>query len=975
MKVKVALLFCFLLAFVSLLLSSARLEVKGGYFLSANSVRNIDTGFQYETIQEAINAKETLDGQRIEAGVGTYFEYVVVNKSITLVGQGTPGLSIFNTIIDGKGNGTIIQVSAPNVALQNLALQNSGSDFEDCGIWVNSSVHCELSYNKLQNNSVGIFLDNSSSCFVSDNDISHNKCGIFINDCEHCTIYNEEWGDRNVVNPRLRGNIIESNDYGIWINSSRSCDVVWNNDVQNNGCGILVDFSESCRIGTNIVDNNGFGIRMRNSENCQIRPIGDDWDPAYINNNTNGILLESSKNCLVEAYHLNIRGYGASGITLLSSEDCLVRENSVSNIMNGTTWWSTESPNGFFLGGCTNCTVENNYLENVQFACILVFYSSQCPVSNNQVSTSRYGILQVGSENVTISNNEVSNNQYGIDLQGTSSSTVKENKIYDNSNAGIRLESDKNIFYGNLLFNNSRHVENTMVNVTLRGYNTWDDGRKGNYWDDYQGFDTDGDRIGEAPYVIDGKNIDFYPLTGAPSEDYRPPIVTFCGIMNALSSSSNIQVDPLDVVKVQAAVIDQQSGVRQVILRYGTADSLNYSVSMVRISGDVFNGTYEGWICPWVFLDADSWGMNNGSVNLTFEVEATDYANNVRRPGSFSFSTAEPLNMLNVDVIVSQVYTQDDLSVDLDFNVNGYLPAWIGEPLYLEVSNSQGSTRLNAIQLSIQSVVSNQKHTLSYLGTQSGRLSLVGESESYPFDSYYVNMTFRFQPPLPYYLADAHWTNEYSEAFSLISENFYKMANVNLSVTGPHYVQQGPLSTWGPLTPKINYALGSHSSVAGFDVVFVFVRQLNNVLPLILLIISTTYMLGATMLGDARWNPEVKTAIYLSFFVMVAGFNFALRYLIPFRYGLTVAEVVFVTLTVATAVFSIGVIVSNILFTKVSEKMARRANLVLDTFSISLSAILLAIFLVPISLLAIEVVGLAFGFVIRITFLDRQKHT
>jgi hypothetical protein len=108
---------------------------------------------------------------------------------------------------------------------------------------------------------------------------------------------------------------------------------------------------------------------------------------------------------------------------------------------------------------------------------------------------------------------------------------------------------------------------------------------------------------------------------------------------------------------------------------------------------------------------------------------------------------------------------------------------------------------------------------------------------------------------------------------------------------------------------------------------------------------------------------------------MVAGFNFALRYLIPFRYGLTVAEVVFVTLTVATAVFSIGVLGSNILFTKVSEKTANRANSILDAFSISLSAILLAIFLVPISLLAIEVVGLAFGFVIRITFLDRQKHT
>ena len=34
----------------------------------------------------------------------------------------------------------------------------------------------------------------------------------------------------------------------------------------------------------------------------------------------------------------------------------------------------------------------------------------------------------------------------------------------------------------------------------------------GNYWDDYNGSDTNGDGIGETPYIIDGNNSDNYPL-------------------------------------------------------------------------------------------------------------------------------------------------------------------------------------------------------------------------------------------------------------------------------------------------------------------------------------------------------------------------------------------------------------------------------------------------------------------------------
>jgi hypothetical protein len=39
---------------------------------------------------------------------------------------------------------------------------------------------------------------------------------------------------------------------------------------------------------------------------------------------------------------------------------------------------------------------------------------------------------------------------------------------------------------------------------------------EGNFWSDYKGTDSNGDGIGDAPYVIDALNRDRYPLLQSP---------------------------------------------------------------------------------------------------------------------------------------------------------------------------------------------------------------------------------------------------------------------------------------------------------------------------------------------------------------------------------------------------------------------------------------------------------------------------
>ena len=59
-------------------------------------------------------------------------------------------------------------------------------------------------------------------------------------------------------------------------------------------------------------------------------------------------------------------------------------------------------------------------------------------------------------------------------------------------------------------------MNNNKRQVWLYGVNNnvWDAGNLigGNYWSDYNGIDSEGDNIGDTPYIIDSDTKDNYPL-------------------------------------------------------------------------------------------------------------------------------------------------------------------------------------------------------------------------------------------------------------------------------------------------------------------------------------------------------------------------------------------------------------------------------------------------------------------------------
>lgn len=251
-------------------------------------VHNLNTGLNYTSIQEAIDANETLDGHTVLVDGGTYFENLVIDKTISLVGENKE-----TTIVDGKTESYVVNITADRVVLTGFTLKNSGPYHS--GVYLNGIYFTNITNNIIERSYYGITLDRSSQNTINLNQIVDNKyCGIVASSSEDNTIEQNDFARDDaeaisVVEQSYR-NYIHNNtildcrgavcmfysDNNVFSNNNiRNCTVSYMyviaeaNSRGNWFEGNVIDSYIIPHVGINLVDCNESTIVGNTIKNCQ----------------------------------------------------------------------------------------------------------------------------------------------------------------------------------------------------------------------------------------------------------------------------------------------------------------------------------------------------------------------------------------------------------------------------------------------------------------------------------------------------------------------------------------------------------------------------------------------------------------------------------------------------------------------------------------------------------------------------------
>lgn len=293
---------------------------------SSLPVLNVDTGLDYATIQEAINANSTLDGHTILVDAGVYNEAVVVNKSLSLVGK-----TKFDTVVDGMGVDSVVRIKADDVNLTGFTVRYGGFS----GIQVSNARGSNLSGNILRDNYNGIYLKNSSDNIIEGNNISNSEgYGLhFISSLHNSVSDNNISANSNGIhlvssnNSVIFGNRIFSNSMnGIFLSGSYYNNFTANLIFYNEGRGIRLRESQSNVVSGNKILNNTYGLDFYSANN-------NTFLDNEVSNNKNGIwLFNSGNNSFVK---VNVSSNGEHGSFLINSSGNAFSHSNFSNNKNG----------------------------------------------------------------------------------------------------------------------------------------------------------------------------------------------------------------------------------------------------------------------------------------------------------------------------------------------------------------------------------------------------------------------------------------------------------------------------------------------------------------------------------------------------------------------------------------------------------------------------------------------------------------
>lgn len=381
----------------------------------------------YPTIQEAINNAD--DGDLIYVRSGVYYENVVVNKTVSLLGENRN-----STIIDGGGNGTVVIIeNAINITLNGFTIRDSGTKI--------------------------------------DNRTMFPSCGVFV------------WAD----NARILNNCVIENYVGVYLGCSQN-DVLRNNDIRDNVYNFGVDrygFHHDIDSSNTV---NGKPIFYLVNQACMKVPPNAGYVAAIdcqevvaknliLTNNWNGILFAHTDDSTIENVTVASNYYGVclSG----SSYDFLQNNNLTHNrynfgvhgdslshyIQHVDTSNTVNRKPIYYLVNQTKLRIDPATIPKPGIGYLAIVNSTEIIIENLALTDNIQGLLFAYTTDSTIRNVGVSENCEGIMFYQSKHNTIAEsymhtlaNNITEMATVGIHLySSSNNSIYGNSITNARAH--------------------------------------------------------------------------------------------------------------------------------------------------------------------------------------------------------------------------------------------------------------------------------------------------------------------------------------------------------------------------------------------------------------------------------------------------------------------------------------------------------------------------------------
>jgi parallel beta-helix repeat protein len=203
---------------ISIMLTSSLTCANGATLIVGNSSKS------YGSIQEAINSASA--GDEILVYPGTYYENIVVDKRLNLIGLKNPVIDAGGDYFKGPG----VTILADGVLMEGFTIKNStntaGDPLSGAGVFVISNNNT-IKQNILENNY---------------------RSGIKV---------------LRGYNNSITNNSVNNNFEGILVSDSHSNKITSNHINNNNGAGIFISgYSERNLIKYNIINNNSRGVLL-----------------------------------------------------------------------------------------------------------------------------------------------------------------------------------------------------------------------------------------------------------------------------------------------------------------------------------------------------------------------------------------------------------------------------------------------------------------------------------------------------------------------------------------------------------------------------------------------------------------------------------------------------------------------------------------------------------------------------------------